>query len=121
MADDATTIMEIKELMREFVAERNWEMYHTPRSIAISIVIEAAELLEIFQWHEGKEPDVMDVKQDDRMYAHVKEEIADVFLYLVEMCNILDIDLSEAVKEKMEKNRKKYPAELYRGRARLDK
>ena len=119
MTDENTTIQELKNLMRDFVAEREWEKYHTPRSLAISISIEAAELLEIFQWNEGMEPTAEDIKTDDETYTRVKEEVADVFLYLVEICNILNIDLSSAVKDKMIKNRKKYPMELYKGRAKL--
>jgi len=120
MADEDTTLADLKSEMRRFVSERDWEKYHTPRSLAISVSIEAAELLELFQWHEGAEPTADEILSDPRLYDSVKDEIADVFLYLIEMCNILDIDLSEAVRIKLSKNREKYPAELYRGRARLD-
>lgn len=118
MGDDNTTIMDIRRMMAEFIAEREWVTYHTPKNIAISMCIEAAELLENFQWEEYS---ISDIKNNEKIMANIRDEVADVFLYLCSMCNTLDIDLSDAVCAKLEKNRKKYPAELYKGRAYLDR
>lgn len=121
MSDKEATIEELKTLMKEFTDERDWEKYHTPRSLAVSVSIEAAELLEQFQWNEGHEPTAKEVMEDPTKYTNVSEEIADVFLYLIEMCRVLNIDLSDAVRQKMEKNRKKYPVDLYKGEAYIEK
>lgn len=89
----------IKEL-EKFRDKRNWKQFHTPENLAKSISIEASELLENFQW--GSENIDM---------ANAKEEVADIFSYLLLFCGSLDIDLIEATKSKIELNNKKYPVE----------
>lgn len=106
MADDLVRIEQLKEKLRNFVDERNWNKYHHPKELAISIAIEASELLEIFQWDE--KADIQDIKTDAETMNKIKEEIADVMMYILCLANQLDIDLSEAVLTKLEKNRKKY-------------
>lgn len=93
-----------------FVRERDWEQFHTPKNLAMSIAIEAAELMEIFQWG----PEAAEMVPDD--LAKVREELADVVIYCLAMANRLGIDLSSAVKEKVAKNSRKYPKEKYSGR-----
>ena len=112
--DKDTNIAHLRELVAEFVSERQWEKYHTPRNIAESVVIESGELLEIFQW--GEEDGY-----DDDCRELIKDEVADVFIYLLSMCNALEIDISEATKSKLEKNKVKYPVERFLGRARDEK
>lgn len=94
----------VRETLREFVAERNWEQFHTPENLAKSISIEAAELLECFQWNDGD-------------LASAKEELADVLTYCLLLADRLDVDPDEIVMEKLTKTREKYPVEKSRGRS----
>ncbi len=93
----------MKDVMKEinqFREERDWNQYHTPRNLATSIVIEASELLENFQWQD--EPKDM---------TNVKEEIADVLIYTMMLANDLDLELETIIREKIVKNAIKYPLE----------
>jgi dCTP diphosphatase len=110
MSDDLMRIKELRDELRRFVDERDWNKYHHPKELAISIAIEAAELLEIFQWDE--KTDIQDIKSDDRAMSKIKEEIADVVMYVLCLSNQLDLDLSEAVLKKLEKNRAKYDKDM---------
>lgn len=102
---------ELRDLVREFVAERDWDQFHTPKNLATSLCVEAAELLEPFQWLEtGRLSELTPAKRDQ-----VVDEMADVFVYLVRLADKMDVDLREAVLAKLEKNRKKYPAAQVRG------
>jgi dCTP diphosphatase len=116
MGSDAnTTLSELRSLVEQFVAERDWHQFHDPKNLAMSIAIEAAELMEHFQWLRS---DQLDAVVDDRdMRQAIREEIADVLAYLLAMANRLDLDLSSALVEKFEKNARKYPAEEFRGRS----
>jgi NTP pyrophosphatase (non-canonical NTP hydrolase) len=114
--DSKTTLQELKALVKDFINKRNWEKYHNPKDLAESICIEAAELLEIFQWATAEE--TFSWKSDPSKIDSIKDELADVLIYCFSMANALDIDLSEAILKKLEKNEKKYPAEKYFGRAR---
>ena len=105
----------IKELTEKIVAfrdARNWKQFHNPKDMAISISLEAAELLEVFQWTGS------DTAADtDRKLAKVKEELADVLIYAFLMGNDLGIDISEIVSQKIDENNRKYPAEKAYGKA----
>ncbi len=111
MSDANTSVQELKDLVAEFVRDREWEQFHTPKNLAMSIAIEAAELMEIFQWSPENvlEPVTLPV---------LEEELADVVIYCLAMANRTGTDLSLAVRKKVEKNSKKYPKEKYRGRYR---
>jgi NTP pyrophosphatase (non-canonical NTP hydrolase) len=111
--DSKTNISKLRQLAQDFVDERDWNKYHNPKDLAISIAIEAAELMELFQWTGQKEVGKM-VEDDDKL-LRIKEELADVMILCLNMGNTLDIDLSQAIAEKIEKNKAKYPAELVRG------
>jgi len=113
MADDLVRIEQLKAKLRNFVDERDWNKYHHPKELAISIAIEAAELLEIFQWDE--KADIQDIKTDAEMMNKIEEEIADVMMYILCLANKLDIDLSEAILTKLEKNRTKYDKDVVLG------
>ena len=91
------------EAIREFNRERDWEQFHTPENLAKSISIEAGELLECFQWDSDFDP------------VHVKEELADVYSYVLMMADELDLDLEEIMLEKLEKTKLKYPVEKAKG------
>jgi len=86
-----------------------WRMYHRPKDLAISIVIEAGELLELFQWLDDK--DVERLLREARYRTALSEEIADIFIYLLSMVDVLGLDLVAAVLRKLDKNRRKYRRE----------
>ncbi|MEM3659819.1 MAG: nucleotide pyrophosphohydrolase [Thermoproteota archaeon] len=114
--DSEATLQVLRNRVREFVSNRGWEKYHNPKDLAEAVCIEAAELLEIFQWTSGEEASSW--KTDVLKMESIREELADVLIYCLSMANALNIDLSEAVLKKLEKNEGKYPAEKYFGRAR---
>jgi|SRR5690554_3129227 len=103
----------IKQLI-EFRRERDWEQFHHPKDLAISLSIEAAELLEWFQWRSNAEIEQM-LRSDKR--EALEDEIADVAVYLSYLCHDLDIDLEQAIQRKMQKNMAKYPTDKVKGRA----
>lgn len=103
----------LKQLI-EFRRERDWEQFHNPKDIAISLSIEAAELLEWFQWRDKAE--IQQMLETDKREA-LEDEIADVAVYLSYLCCDLNIDLEQAIKRKMDKNAAKYPVEKVKGRA----
>ena len=117
MRDEITTIKQMKERMDKFVAERDWHQYHSPKNLAMGIAIETGELLEHFQWIDQAES--RRVVDDTEHMALVREEIADVFSYILALAGSLDIDLSSAFEEKMVRNAEKYPTDLYRGKYKL--
>ena len=114
MSDKQTTLNEIKELIDSFADERDWQQFHSPKNLSMSISIEAAELMEIFQWlslEEAKKVMVSGEKRDDAV-----DEIADVIIYAFAFCIRNNIDISDAIRQKMKKNIQKYPKEEFRGR-----
>ena len=106
MGDDKATFGELRVMVRDFVKERDWEVYHRPKNLTGSIAIEAAEMMELFQW---QDPDARSVIGDKEAMARVEDECADVLIYLMALANVLELDLSDAVKRKVEKNRKRFP------------
>ncbi|HOD41380.1 MAG TPA: nucleotide pyrophosphohydrolase [Candidatus Wallbacteria bacterium] len=111
--DETTTIAELKSVMKNFVREREWDKYHDPKNLSMSIAIEAAELMELFQWIKNEE--AMAVNKESPLYKEACDEISDIILYCLSLANVLKIDLSSAIINKVEKNVKKYPKELCRG------
>jgi NTP pyrophosphatase (non-canonical NTP hydrolase) len=105
---------ELRDALRQFAAERDWEQFHTPRNLAISVAVEAGELLERFQWLSDEQARALAGDELER----VREEIADVLLYLVRLADVLGIDLPAAGADKIVRNASKYPAALVRGSAR---
>jgi dCTP diphosphatase len=114
MSDSKTTLAELRDLVRRFVEERDWRQFHSPKNLSMSLAIEAAELMEHFQWIEIAES--RQVRDDPAKLSKIRDEIADVCCYLLALANELDVDLSQAVRDKMVKNARKYPAEQSRGR-----
>ncbi|HHU75325.1 MAG TPA: nucleotide pyrophosphohydrolase [Firmicutes bacterium] len=110
MDDQHTTVEGLRRLVRAFVSEREWEIFHSPKDLAISVAIEAAELMEIFQWRNRDEP-----LEGEKM-QHFKEELADVVIYCLAAANATGIDLSGAIREKIKMNALKYPRQQYRGK-----
>lgn len=106
--DQHTTLAEVKALVAAFVAERDWQKHHQPKHLAMSIAIEAAELMEHFQWSEGES--IAAIQADAQRMQGVREELSDVLAYAFSLANSLDIDIAAAYREKMKKNAIKYPA-----------
>ncbi|MEM7682373.1 MAG: nucleotide pyrophosphohydrolase [Planctomycetota bacterium] len=105
--DDRTTLADCKALVARFVAERDWARHHRPKNLAMSIAIEAAELMEHFQWPEGETPDA--VRNDAERMQGVREELSDVLAYCFSLANALEIDLASAYQDKMARNAERYP------------
>ncbi len=112
MADSTMTIAELRQIVRRFVDERDWKQFHSPKNLSMSLAIEAAELMEHFQWIDA----IQSRRLEPAKVAEVRDEMADVLCYLLAIANELEIDLSDAMRDKMVKNAIKYPAELSRGR-----
>jgi NTP pyrophosphatase (non-canonical NTP hydrolase) len=104
---------EVKICLREFAAERDWDQFHSPKNIALALIVEAAELVEHFQWLSEEESAALSA---DKL-AEVETELADVLIYLVRIADKLDVDLIKAVNRKIEMNGKKYPIGMVRGSA----
>lgn len=103
------SIDELKDKYAEFKHKRNWEKFHQPKNIAISISIEASELMELFQWKDNVS--IKKIKQDEELMAGIREELADVILYSLSMAQRLDIDIEQAVLEKLDENRDRFDEE----------
>ncbi len=108
--DENTTVEQLREAMQDFVIERDWQRFHTPKNLAGSVSIEAAELVELFQWMTTEEASER-AKSDETLRGEIADEMADVFLYLLSMANALNIDLAKSTFAKIEKNNIKYPVE----------
>lgn len=114
MSDEKTTIDELKRLVEQFVHDRDWHQFHSPKNLSMALAIEAAELMEHFQWLDLEQSRAVARDADKR--GAVGEELADVVCYALAMANELGIDVSDALRDKMTKNARKYPADEYRGR-----
>jgi dCTP diphosphatase len=113
-SDSDTTVAELRKLIADFVAERDWSQFHAPKNVSMALAIEAAELMEHFQWLTTEAS--RDLSNDPAKLAEVGEELADVIGYSFALANELGLDVSSAIRAKMVKNAEKYPAEKYRGR-----
>lgn len=114
MTDNHTTVAELKALQSRFVEERDWEQFHSPHNLAMALMVEAGELLELFLWTHTH-PDRPGRRPPDPQ--KVRHEVADVAICLLNFCRMSDIDLAAAIAEKTTVNATKYPAETVRGSA----
>jgi len=103
----------LRERLRDFVKERDWDQYHTPKNLSMALIAEAAELIEHFQWVNGEQSHIL----EDKTRQAVEEELADILIYLVRISDKLGIDLYAAVERKIKINEIKYPADKVRGSA----
>ena len=110
-AGDITSIDALRDALRRFAADRDWERFHAPKNLAMALSVEAAELLEHFQWMSEAQSRTPD--SDKR--SGIREELADVFLYLILLADKLDIDLLAAAVDKIALNEAHYPVEKVRG------
>jgi dCTP diphosphatase len=115
MGDSVPTLDELISIIRDFVRERNWEQYNKPSALAVSASIEMGELLELFQWK--SDDDVSEALKDKKFISLLEEEIADVMVYLLRICDKAGIDPAKAVAEKMRRNSEKYPIDKWHGKA----
>jgi NTP pyrophosphatase (non-canonical NTP hydrolase) len=114
LADKQTTVAALRVVVAEFVAERDWRQFHTPKNLSMSLAIEAAELMEHFQWLTPRES--RELAQEPEKLAEVGDELSDILCYALALANELGIDVAAAFERKMAANRRKYPADEYRGR-----
>lgn len=113
-APTPSDLHELRDLIRQFCSERDWQRFHTPKNLAMALSVEVAELVEHFQWL----PTGADHELDDAAREGIRHEMADVLVYLIQLADHTGVDLRSAVLEKMELNRRKYPVGLARGNAR---
>jgi len=112
MTDETTPIQTLRSEIAAFNEARDWGQYHAPRNVAMAVAVEAGELLELFLWSrdEGPQPAV------ESREAAVADEIADVAICLLNLCEVTGVDLTTAIRRKLEQNARRYPAETVRGR-----
>ena len=113
IGDKDMTLAELKEMAREFRDRREWGRFHTPKNLSMAVAIEAAELMEQFQWLTQGE--VSKLAEDRVRFELIREELADVVIYAVSLANSLEIDVASAVVNKLAKNAERYPEGEYRG------
>ncbi|HZZ29962.1 MAG TPA: nucleotide pyrophosphohydrolase [Pirellulales bacterium] len=118
MHDEVTTVSELRTLIANFVAAREWQQFHSPKNLSMSLAIEAAELMEHFQWLTIEQSRA--VASEPEKLGEVADELADILCYSLALANELKIDISEAIRNKMVKNERKYPAAEFRGRYGLE-
>lgn len=108
-------LQEIKDKIRAFIKERDWEKYHSPKNISMSIAIEAAELMEHFQW--------LTIEQSKKLLNNrpkrieIEDELADIAIFILDFCNLFNIDIEEVILRKLKKTAQKYPVHLVKGKA----
>ncbi len=107
----ADSLLELSARIKHFVQERDWEQFHTPKNLAMAMIVEAAELVEQFQWDTPAESAHL---SPEKLEA-VSHELADTFVYLLRIAEVLNIDLIKAAHRKIDLNAQKYPIEKARG------
>jgi NTP pyrophosphatase (non-canonical NTP hydrolase) len=116
MEDAHTTVGALRQAVAAFVDARDWRPFHSPKNLSMSIAIEAAELMERFQWLTMEE--AREAVEDPAERAAVADELADVVIYCLSLSNALNLDVSSAVLAKLQTNEHRYPADEFRGRFR---
>lgn len=107
------SLEQIKNRLREFASERDWDQFHSPKNLSMALIVEAAELVEHFQWLTEDQSQTLPAEK----LAEVEQEIADIQIYLIRLADKLGVDMEKAVNAKIELNAKKYPADKVRGSA----
>ena len=107
------SLEQIKTRLREFAKERDWDQFHSPKNLSMALIVEAAELVEHFQWLTEEQSQTLPPEK----LAEVEQEIADIQIYLIRLADKLGVDMEKAVNAKIELNEKKYPADKVRGSA----
>lgn len=105
------TLQDLQQQLKAFAQERDWEQFHSPKNLAMALIVEAAELVEHFQWLKQSESEQLPADK----HQEVVYEMADILVYLLRLAERLDVDLLDAVQQKMKINAAKYPADKVRG------
>lgn len=113
---DIIDIDTLKKTLADFAEIRDWKKYHSPKNLAMALTVEASELLEIFQWM--SEAESLAAKDAPEIKESISHELADIIIYAIRMADLLDINLNEALLNKMAMNNAKYPADKVKGSAR---
>lgn len=108
-------VKKIQHTLEEFVKERNWDQFHSVKNLTMALSVESSELVELFQWLTTEQSNTINEREED--FIKVKEEVADIFAYLLRICDKLDIDIEEVIMDKIQKNREKYPIDKSYGLA----
>ena len=111
MTDATTKIQDLKNSIKKFVEERDWQQFHTPKNLSMSIAVEAAELMELFNWIESNQS----TQALEKKREQVEQEVADIAANLLSLCAHYDIDLAQAFERKKKINQEKYPVEKSKG------
>jgi NTP pyrophosphatase (non-canonical NTP hydrolase) len=114
VSDQTVSIGDLRLAVQQFVADRDWDQYHSPKNLAMSVAIEAAELMEHFQWLAPAA--ARTYLEDEAVRAEVADELADILIYCLSFANSTQIDVSSAIVHKLERNRTRFPIERVRGR-----
>ncbi|MDD5109411.1 MAG: nucleotide pyrophosphohydrolase [Candidatus Omnitrophica bacterium] len=109
------TLQEIKTRIKQFVKERDWEQYHSPKNLSMSIAIEAAELMEHFQWLTIEESHKL--LKDKKKRIEIEDELADIAIYVLDFCNLFSIDIEKSIVRKLDKTARKYPSHIVKGKS----
>jgi NTP pyrophosphatase (non-canonical NTP hydrolase) len=112
--DELTTVAQLKSLVEEFVAQRDWAQFHSPKNLAMAIGVEAGELMDLFRWH--SEAQSVQAMKNGKARKRAAEELADVVICALAFANRTGINLAQVVTSKVSKNSKKYPLRTYKGR-----
>ena len=107
------SLNQIKTRLRKFASERDWDQFHSPKNLAMALIVEAAELVEHFQWLTEEQSQTLSPEK----LTEVEQEIADIQIYLIRLADKLGVDMEKAVNAKIKLNEKKYPADKVRGSA----
>ena len=110
-SDARSDLTNLRDIVREFAQERNWEQFHTPKNLAMALSVEVAELVEHFQWLATG----ADHELTDQQRLGIRHELADSLVYLIRLADVTQVDLYAAVIEKMQLNREKYPVDKVKG------
>ena len=116
MSNNEIAISAVQQAVRNFRDARNWRQFHSPKNLSMSIAIEAAELMEHFQWLTPTQADAL-VHPDNAARQAITEELADVLIYCFSLADVLGCNVAEIIHNKLVKNELKYPVEEYQGRA----
>jgi len=114
MNNSGTTFQEIKNRIKQFIKERDWEQFHSPKNLSMSIAIEAAELMEHFQW--------LTIEQSKKLLKNkkkreeIEDELADIAIYIIDFCNLFNINIEKSIISKLDKTAKKYPTHIVKGK-----
>jgi len=111
--DDKTTVQDLKTVVEDFVEERDWAQFHSPKNLSMALAIEASELMDLFKWKTVEEAQE---EMKDKLLEDAADELADIMIYSIAFANRNGIDIAKAVTSKTEKNKAKYPADKFKGR-----